>query len=643
MYTDDALISTADKINLLCGQYQELTCLSAPRVVVMGIQSSGKSSVVNRLIGFDALPTGRGIVTRTPIYVKLLHDEMTHPKLMLYLPNGDTREHVFEIILDNDEQRKLEQFRSKLMELTAIVAGNNKNISETPICLDIYWDKFKTNFSFVDLPGRVLISTSDQPATLKQDIDNLIKKQLLIKNTIALVIIQSKTDLVTDSGLELFKEIEKSTGQQIKSIGVLTKPDTMSKDDVHILNDFAMGRINKAVSLSDGYFVVHNTIENEQNYFVTTFGKSSDIIQNERYGLRNLHQHLKSYLIKSIKSCLPQVKQDMCELLKQKQYEYQCLGGDTFEHQNKQYFVNKIITELCGRLTNSIDSKLVKDNVGYVIGESIRNMIHTMKKLTPFDNNLETTKYFQELVRYSRGYKLTSQASLEEMIDNCLKEPKYSPTNVLIISVRKCVTEIEVALTMAVNNLINSGSIELIQLYPQFKDYIFEIAREKLHEFCDKTIKEIQKYLEKQKTVVWSTDSEFSSLLSSYYYSDKTSTNTVAKTMGIGCAMNALLKPSKQRDEIRNNFEFSAEQVKIISSSYYKTIINRSKDMISQDIIYGIVLKVKNDIAGLLLVSVLQRNLDELLVEDKSEMLKRSAIKHSITILNQTLVELSMF
>lgn len=643
MYTDDALIAIADKVNLLCGQYQELTNLSASRVVVTGTQSSGKSTVVNRLIGFDALPTGRDIVTRTPIYIKLIHDELTHPKLVLYLPKGDLREHVYEITLDQHPQQKLEQFRNKLMELTTIVAGNNKNISETPICLNIYWEKFKTNFSFVDLPGRVLIPTSDQPETLKQDIDNLIKKQLLVKNTIALVIIQSKTDLVTDSGLELFKEIERSTGQSIKSIGVLTKPDTMSKDDIHILNDFAMGRINKAVFLSDGYFAVNNKTENEQTYFTATFGKSSDIVQNERYGLCNLQRHLKSYLIKSIKTCLPQVKQDMCELLKQKQYEYQCLGGDTLEHQNKQYFVNKIVTELCGRLTNSIDSKFVKDNVGYIIGESIRNMIHTMKKLTPFGNDLETTKYFQELVKYSRGYKLTSQSSLEEMIDNCLKEPKYSPTNVLIVSVRKCVAEIEVALIMSVNNLMNSGSIELIQLYPQFKDYIFELVREKLHEFCDQTIKEIQKYLEKQKTVVWSTDSEFSSLLSSYYYSNKTCTNTVAETMGIGCAMNAILKPSKQQDEIRNNFEFSAEQVKIISSSYYRTIINRAKDMISQDIIYGIVMKVKNDTAGLLLVSIFQQNLNELLVEDKSELLKRNTIKYSITILTQTLAELSTF
>lgn len=641
MYNDCRLIEIVDKVNLLCEQHKELTNLSASRIVVMGTQSSGKSSIVNGLIGINVLPTGKDIITRTPIYVKLINEKILQPKLVLYLQNGNMREHEFEIILDDNFEQKIEKFRFKFVELTTIVAGNNKNISETPIFLNVYWNKIQTNFSFVDLPGRVLISTSNQSHTLKQDIDNLITKQLLIKNTIALVVMQSKTDLVTDSGLELFKQIEENTGKQIKSIGVLTKPDTMSKDDIHILNDFVMGRIDKSMHLSDGYFVVNNKTENEEKYFSTAFGISSDVLQNERYGICNLNKHLKSYLIKSIKNCLPQIKQDMYELLKIKHDEYNFLGGDTLEKINKQYFVNKIITDLCNKLTNSIDSKFIKNNVGYVIGESIRNMTNTMKNLSPFGDDLETTKYFQDIVRYSRGYKLTSQASLEELLDNCLKEPKYSPTNVLIGDVIKCISEIENSLNMSVNNLINSGSIESIQLYPQFKDCIIKLVKQKFHNLCDQTIKEIQKYLEKQKTVVWSTDSEFSFLLNSYYF-DKT-TDSVIKTMGIGSALNAMLQTSTDKNEIKNYFKFSPKQIKTISISYYKTIINRSIDMISQDIIYGIILKVKNDIAGFLLIEIFDKKLDNLFVENKNNMIKRNDIKKSVENITQILSELSEF
>jgi hypothetical protein len=440
------------------------------------------------------------------------------------------------------------------------------------------------------------------------------------------------------------KEVEKSSGRSLRAIGVITKPDTMNIEDIHILNDFVADRVDRAVSLSDGYFVVNNKVENEESYFNSTFGRTSDIVKLGKFGINNLHQYLKLQLVKSIRSCLPHVKHEICELFKVKQYEYQCLGGDSPNNHNKEYFVNKTITELCSGLINSIDSKFVRDNVGYVIGESIRNMSYTMKHIIPFGNDIATTKYFQELIKYSRSYKLTSQASLEEMIDRCLKEPTYSPTNVLIVSVRKCVAEIEVALVMTINKLINCGSMELIQLYPQFKEFIFGQIKEKLHEYCDQTLKEIQKYLEKEETVVWSTDPEFSSLLNLYYYKYNTS-NTIMKTLGIGGTMDTILKTSqkKHQDENINYFEFSAEQVKTISTSYYKSVINRAKDIIAQDIICGIVVKIKKDIMGSLLIATLSQNLEELLSEDRNIVIKRKYAKQSVDSISQMLSELSGF
>ncbi len=44
-----------------------------PQIVVVGSQSSGKSSVVESLVGIDSfLPRGRGIVTRVPLILQLV-------------------------------------------------------------------------------------------------------------------------------------------------------------------------------------------------------------------------------------------------------------------------------------------------------------------------------------------------------------------------------------------------------------------------------------------------------------------------------------------------------------------------------------------------------------------------------------------
>ena len=42
-----------------------------PQMVVVGTQSSGKSSVLNRILRMDILPVGKQMVTRTPLHMEL--------------------------------------------------------------------------------------------------------------------------------------------------------------------------------------------------------------------------------------------------------------------------------------------------------------------------------------------------------------------------------------------------------------------------------------------------------------------------------------------------------------------------------------------------------------------------------------------
>ena len=44
----------------------------APTLVVVGSQSSGKSSILNGVLSMDLLPTGSSMVTRTPLNLELI-------------------------------------------------------------------------------------------------------------------------------------------------------------------------------------------------------------------------------------------------------------------------------------------------------------------------------------------------------------------------------------------------------------------------------------------------------------------------------------------------------------------------------------------------------------------------------------------
>ena len=289
MYSDSELIEIVDKLNLLSTQYKEFSELSSPRLLAIGTQSSGKSSLLNNIIGFNILPTGHGMITQTPINIRMIRDNFEYPKIMLYTVNDFKKFNIFEIVLDQTNNVTNENtIKTKILEITNFITNNTKNISETIIYIDIYWNKYITNFSLVDLPGRILIADSNQPQSLKTDICNLIRSQLLIKNTIALVVIQAKTDLGTDLGLDLLKNIENEIGIKIQSVGVITKPDTLTNEN-NILNDFVAGRMDKSVSLTDGYFIVNNIAKNEDEYFYSTFDPLSDIIKLKRHGIFLVH------------------------------------------------------------------------------------------------------------------------------------------------------------------------------------------------------------------------------------------------------------------------------------------------------------------------------------------------------------------
>ena len=45
--------------------------IELPQIVVVGAQSSGKSSVLESIVGRDFLPRGNGIVTRCPLVLNL--------------------------------------------------------------------------------------------------------------------------------------------------------------------------------------------------------------------------------------------------------------------------------------------------------------------------------------------------------------------------------------------------------------------------------------------------------------------------------------------------------------------------------------------------------------------------------------------
>ncbi|KAJ2766785.1 vacuolar protein sorting-associated protein 1, partial [Coemansia nantahalensis] len=74
---DEQLIKTVNKLQDAFATVGVHNPVDLPQIVVIGSQSSGKSSVLENIVGRDFLPRGTGIVTRRPLILQLINRTAT--------------------------------------------------------------------------------------------------------------------------------------------------------------------------------------------------------------------------------------------------------------------------------------------------------------------------------------------------------------------------------------------------------------------------------------------------------------------------------------------------------------------------------------------------------------------------------------
>ncbi|KAI7811971.1 dynamin-1-like protein, partial [Triplophysa rosa] len=126
--------------------------IQLPQIAVVGTQSSGKSSVLESLVGRDLLPRGTGIVTRRPLILQLVHVDPDDRRKTGEENGVDEEEWGKFLHTKNKIYTDFEDIRQEIVNETERVSGNNKGISDEPIHLKIF-SPHVVNLTLVDLPG----------------------------------------------------------------------------------------------------------------------------------------------------------------------------------------------------------------------------------------------------------------------------------------------------------------------------------------------------------------------------------------------------------------------------------------------------------------------------------------------------------
>ena len=161
--------------------------IDLPQIVVVGSQSSGKSSVLENIVGRDFLPRGSGIVTRRPLVLQLINRPapaklQTNGVDEKELANGsDSQANVDEwgefLHIPGQKFFDFNKIRDEIVKETEAKAGRNVGISPAPINLRIYSPNVLT-LTLVDLPGLTKVPVGDQPRDIERQIKDMVLKQI---------------------------------------------------------------------------------------------------------------------------------------------------------------------------------------------------------------------------------------------------------------------------------------------------------------------------------------------------------------------------------------------------------------------------------------------------------------------------------
>ncbi|OMO71700.1 hypothetical protein CCACVL1_18099 [Corchorus capsularis] len=411
------LITLVNKLQRACtalGDHGEESALptlwdSLPSIAVVGGQSSGKSSVLESIVGKDFLPRGAGIVTRRPLVLQLHRiDEGKEYAEFMHLP-----------------RKKFTDFaavRKEISDETDRETGQSKQISSVPIHLSIFSPNV-VNLTLVDLPGLTKVAIDGQSESIVQDIENMVRAYIEKPNSIILAISPANQDLATSDAIKMSREVDPK-GE--RTFGVLTKIDLMDKGTNAV--DILEGR---AYKLQYPWVGVVNRSQADINKNVDMIAarrKEKEYFQNcpeyshlaSRMGCEHLGKMLSKHLETVIKSRIPSLQSLVNKTILDLETELSRLGKPIAADAGGKLYM---IMEICRAFDQNFKEHLdgIRPGGDKIYGVFDNQLPAALKRLH-FDKHL-SMENVRKLITEADGYQphlIAPEQGYRRLIESCI-------------------------------------------------------------------------------------------------------------------------------------------------------------------------------------------------------------------------------
>ncbi|OKL58507.1 Dynamin-related protein DNM1 [Talaromyces atroroseus] len=485
----DDLLVTVNKLQDLVFNTIGNDSLDLPQIVVVGSQSSGKSSVLENIVGRDFLPRGSGIVTRRPLILQLINvsdEQDTQPdNAAINIPHtsSSVAAHGEWAEFHHLPGRKFDDFALVKQEIeneTARIAGSNKGINRQPINLKIF-SPHVLNLTLVDLPGLTKVPIGDQPSDIEKQTRTLISEYIAKPNSIILAVSPANVDLVNSEALKLARHVD-PMGR--RTIGVLTKLDLMDHGTNAL--DILSGRV---YPLKLGFIGVVNRSQQDiqsGKSLAEALKAEADFFRHHpayrnmaiRCGTQFLAKTLNSTLMAHIRDRLPDIKARLNTLMGQTQQELASYGNKQFSgKEHRGSLILQLMTRFASSFISSIDGTSSEISTKELCGGAriyyIFNSVfgHSLETIDPTQNL--TVFDIRTAIRNSTGPR--PSLFVPELAFDLLVKPQIK---LLEIPSQRCV---ELVYEELIKICHTCGSQELSR-FPRLQGKLIEVVSDLLRE-----------------------------------------------------------------------------------------------------------------------------------------------------------------
>ncbi|KAH9552361.1 hypothetical protein CY35_09G062800 [Sphagnum magellanicum] len=352
-FLGQSVIPLVNKLQDIFSQLGSASTIDLPQVAVVGSQSSGKSSVLEALVGRDFLPRGQDICTRRPLVLQLVQAVQKADESSELIEWGEF------LHLPGRRFSDFSAIRKEIQLETDRELGSNKGISEKQLRLKIF-SPHVLNMTMVDLPGITKVPVGDQPSDIEARVRSMILSYIKHETCIILAVSPANADLANSDALQMAR-IADPDGS--RTIGVITKLDIMDRGTN--ARNFLLGNV---VPLRLGYVGVVNRSQediaanrsiSEALVYEENFFRSRPVYHSlsERCGVPQLAKKLNSILVQHIRAILPDLKARISTQIIMLQKELASYGEVTDSKSGQGALLLNIITKYSYGFQSIVDGK----------------------------------------------------------------------------------------------------------------------------------------------------------------------------------------------------------------------------------------------------------------------------------------------